>query len=72
MLRDDSLLKVIIEGRIEVKKTRRRKRMMSLDWMMNVDCNKLKERESWTLWRMVSLEPAACLGGQITKKKKLT
>src|SRR5688572_26861967 len=35
IMRGDSLLTTVIEGRMEVKKTRGRQRMMLLDWMMD-------------------------------------
>ena len=34
MLRGDSLLRTVIEGKMEGKKTRGRPRKMMLDWMM--------------------------------------
>jgi len=49
IMRGDSLLKTIIEGRMKGKKKRRRPRMMLLDWMMKEENSKFKERggESW-------------------------
>ena len=44
MLRGDSLLTMVIEGKMEGKTTRERLRQMMLDWMMVVDgYGKLKE-----------------------------
>ena len=42
-LRGDSLLRTIIEGKMEGRKTRGRPRQMLLDWMMTYDYRKLKE-----------------------------
>src|SRR6218665_385090 len=39
-----SLLRTIIEGRMEEKKKKGRPRMMLLDWTMKEDYSKLKER----------------------------
>ena len=54
IMRGDSLLRIIIEGRMEGKKTRGRPRMMLLDWMMEEDYSKLKERsrkrDEWRNW----------------------
>src|SRR6218665_3645495 len=44
IMRGDSLLRTIIEGRMEGKKKRGRPRMMLLDWMLKEDYSKLKER----------------------------
>ena len=44
IIRGDSLLRTIIEGRMEGKKKRGRLRMMILDLMMKEDYGKLKER----------------------------
>jgi len=52
-------LSTIIEGRMEGEKTRRRPRMMILDWVMKDDYDKLKERGGhhgeWCHW---TYEPA--------------
>src|SRR5688572_21649614 len=49
IMRGDSLLRIIIEGRMEGKKTRGRPRMLLLDWMMEdryiEDYSKLKESQ---------------------------
>jgi len=42
-MRGDSLLKTIIEGRMEGKKKTGTPRMMLLDWMMKENFIKLKE-----------------------------
>jgi len=43
-MRGDSLIRTMIEGRMEGKKKRGRPRMMLLDWMMKEDYCKLNER----------------------------
>src|SRR6218665_3157014 len=44
IMRGDSLLRTIIEGRMEGNKKGGRPRMMLLDWMMKEDYSKLKEK----------------------------
>jgi len=55
IMRGDSLLRIIIEGRIEGKQKRGRPRMMLLDWMMKYAYSKLKERAG-AIGRMNLLE----------------
>ena len=43
-MRGDSLLRIIIEGRMEGKNLRGRPRMMLLDWMMEEDYSKLRRK----------------------------
>jgi hypothetical protein len=54
VLRHDSLLRTIIEGKMEGKKRRGRPRKMMLEWMMDKDYQKLKEearnRSEWEKW----------------------
>ena len=54
IMRGDSLLRTIIEGRMEGKKTRGRPRIMLLDWMMKEGYSKLKDtaeqRDEWRNW----------------------
>ena len=51
MLRGDSILRRILEGKMEGKRTRGRPRQMLLDWMMTNGYKNLKEtaqnREDW-------------------------
>jgi len=59
IMRGDSLLRTVIEGRMEGKKKRERPRMMLLDWMMKDDYSKLKERAGHRgEWRHWTYEPA--------------
>ena len=44
LMRGDSLLRTLIEGKMEGKKKRGRPRMMLLDWMLKEDYRRLKER----------------------------
>jgi len=43
IMRGDSLLRIIIEGRMGRKKKKVKPRMMLLDWMLKEDYSKLKE-----------------------------
>src|SRR5215469_5110905 len=60
ILRGNSLLRIIIEGRMDGKKQRGRPRMMTLDWISGDGYSKLKnaaqDRESW---RRQRVEPAS-------------
>ena len=60
IMRGNSLLRTIIEGKMKGKKTRGRPRKMTLDWMMEQgDYKRMKEeaqnREKWRNW---TFEPA--------------
>jgi len=46
-MRGDSLVRTIIEKRMEGKKKRGRPRMFLRDWMMKDDYSLSKERASW-------------------------
>ena len=71
IMRGDSLLRTIIEGRMEGKKKRGRPRMMLLDWMLKKDYRKSKEKAGDRgEWRQWTYEPAQKVGRQRTKKKK--
>ena len=59
ILRGDSLLREIIEGRMEGKRTRGRPRQMMLGWMMTDGYNGLKKRaQQRDYWRHWKSEPA--------------
>src|SRR6218665_2074133 len=59
IMRRNSLLRTIIEGRIEGKKKRGRPRMMLLDWMLKEDYSKLKEKTGdHGEWRHWTYQPA--------------
>ena len=64
ILRGESLLRTVLEGRIPGKKTRGRPRMMLLDWMMDggrkMNYGELKKKSSnRQYWRQWNPEPAS-------------
>jgi len=68
ILRGDSLLREIIEGRMEGKRTRGRPRQMMLGWLMTDGYRELKKRaQQRVYWRHWKLEPAE---RQSSKRKK--
>ena len=67
ILRGESLLRTVLEGRIPGKKTRGRPRMMLLDWMMDGErklnsnlnyCELKKKSSNRQYWRQWNPEPA--------------
>src|SRR3984885_8773904 len=58
-LRGESLLRVVIEGKLEGKSTRGSPRQMTLGWMMVDGFQTLKEKAEWKEeWRKWKFEPA--------------
>ena len=65
----DFLLRTIIEGRMDGKKTRGRPRMMPFDWMMKESLQQV-EGESRTTWGMAAFDVRTCLKRQRTKRRR--